>query len=203
MKADPAQMKKGACQAGVRLLRLLLVPCIALATAVFVTAVVHLTQPAPLDLVLPTSRHSEHNPPRAAVCFFGLTRSLEYVKDTIRGNIFDVLVRSGWEYDVYLHTYNQSTLSNPRSGEVNVALDTDAWKLLQPKRFIVEDPAPLKQQIDTELPMYLRHGDAFNESTHHTSLRNLLLQYHSLKQVTTLWKQSEYDVVLYLRPDMW
>lgn len=86
---------------------------------------------------------------------------------------------------------------------VPAAFDINAWKLLQPKRFIVEDPEHVSSHIHAELPAYIKHGDAFNESAHHNSLRNLPLQYHSLEQVTTLWQEPEYDVVLYFRPDMW
>ena len=43
---------------------------------------------------------------RAAICFYGLTRSLPYTIDTIRSNIFDPLVEDGISYSVFLHTYN-------------------------------------------------------------------------------------------------
>ena len=44
--------------------------------------------------------------PRAAICFYGLTRLLSYTIDTIKDNIFDPLIKDGISYSVFLHTYN-------------------------------------------------------------------------------------------------
>jgi len=35
----------------------------------------------------------------------------------------------------------QSTIDNPRSGEHNVTLDQEEWKLLQPVEALIKDPA--------------------------------------------------------------
>ena len=44
--------------------------------------------------------------PRAAICFYGLTRSLPYTIDTIRSHIFDPLIEDEISYSVFLHTFN-------------------------------------------------------------------------------------------------
>ena len=54
--------------------------------------------------------------PRAAICFYGLTRSLPYTIDRIRSSIFDPLIEDGISYSVFLHTYNVSEVT-PRYTE--------------------------------------------------------------------------------------
>ena len=44
--------------------------------------------------------------PRAAICFFGLTRSLAYTIESIRSSIFDPLISNGINYSVFVHTYS-------------------------------------------------------------------------------------------------
>jgi hypothetical protein len=43
----------------------------------------------------------------------------------------DQLTNAGYDYDVYLHTYDLKSLSNMRSGETG-ELNTTEWKLLSP-----------------------------------------------------------------------
>lgn len=68
---------------------------------------------------------------RVALAFYGLTRSLKYTIDSIMLNVMDQLTQAGYEYDVYLHTYDLKSLNNIRSGETG-ALNTTEWKLLSP-----------------------------------------------------------------------
>ena len=76
---------------------------------------------------------------RVALAFFGLTRSLKYTIDSIRKNIFQQLKTADIAYDVYLHTYNLKRLSNSRSGEAAVDLNTTEWRLLEPDHFVTTD----------------------------------------------------------------
>lgn len=146
-----------------------------------------------------------HGQRRVAVCFFGLMRGIQITKDSIRSRVLDVFTLNGWEVDVFLHTYLQGHVSNPRSGERNATLDVDAWRLLAPDHYELEDPEPVRARIRAQLEDYMVHGDPWRERPPHHSLRNLLLQLHSLQRVTTLWAGSgaAYDLVVYLRPDMW
>ena len=75
---------------------------------------------------------------RVALAFYGLTRSLKYTIDSIKLNVMDQLKEAGYEYDVYLHTYDLKSLSNIRSGETG-ALNTTEWKLLTPDYVQIDD----------------------------------------------------------------
>ena len=147
-----------------------------------------------------------HPPPRVAICFFGLMRSLYYTKQSLHAHIFDILRQHGMDYDVYLHTYEMNTLSNLRSKEFNVSLNKNEWKLLYPFKHAIDDNDLIDQTIVTSLlPQLLDHGDPWKESPPFVSLRNLVKQLYSLKRVTELWRnhKADYPVVLYLRPDVW
>ena len=75
---------------------------------------------------------SESNSRRVAVCFFGLTRSLNHTIASIKENVIGPLVQQGYEADVFVHTYNDIRhLINTRTGE-DTDLDTEQWRLLQP-----------------------------------------------------------------------
>jgi hypothetical protein len=142
---------------------------------------------------------------KLAICFFGLMRSLLYTKDSIRSHIFDVLSELDVEYDVFVHTFNQTSIFNPRSQEFDVTLRLHDWRFLHPSKIILEDPsAYIEPHVATLLPLLLSHGDPWGEGPPHTSLGNLIKQLHSLQQVTSLWlnASSKYDVVIYCRPDV-
>ena len=145
-------------------------------------------------------------PLHVAVCFFGLLRSLNYTIDSIRSHVLDPLLLAGATYDVYVHTYNDSSITNARSAEFGEKLDWTHYRLLHPHRAVIEDTRVFESSfIDRHLPALLRHGDAWGQAEPHTSLGNLLKQLHSLRAVTRLWTNSSarYDAVIYARPDVW
>lgn len=146
--------------------------------------------------------------PRYALCFFGLTRSLRYTRSTIVSRVFEKLLEDNAEYDIFLHTYNQNSISNARSGEKNETLNPNEWKLLSPKRYALDDPIPFEDSVITPMmTSLLRSGDPWKEPPPHNSLRNVIKQLHSLHRVTQLWSEEMpadyYDLVFYLRPDVW
>ncbi len=108
---------------------------------------------------------------------------------------------------VYLHTYNSTSVTNRRSAEDGATMDWTAYTLLQPHEWQVDDAAAVSRElIDANLKAWLRHGDAWGgETAEHTTLRNFLKQLYSLKQVTNMWlpEASRFDIVLYLRSDVW
>lgn len=61
-----------------------------------------------LDSDEPTAswRDSRSEPPRIALCFFGLTRSLRYTLPSVRARLLDVLLQDGFEVDIFVHTYH-------------------------------------------------------------------------------------------------
>ena len=83
----------------------------------------------PTRLVDPDRTSSSNKPKRVALAFYGLTRSLQYTIQSIREQVFDKLSDAGYEFHVYLHTYDLTKLDKSRSGEATVLNKTE-WRLL-------------------------------------------------------------------------
>ena len=141
-----------------------------------------------------------------ALCFFGLTRSLDWTVGNVRSSIIDPLLMADMNVSVYLHTYNRKTISNQRSAENQTAMHWTAYKLLQADRWQIDDADAVERQlIAPNMKSWLQHGDAWGESDRHVTLRNFLKQLYSLEQVTKLWSVDDGspDIVFYLRSDLW
>ena len=99
-------------------------------------------------------------------------------------------------------------VNNPRSGEHDVVVNWRAFRRLQPTASVVEDAdAVFNKEYKEQFDSLLQQGDPWDEP-HHTSLRNLLLQLHSLKKVAGLHEEAArehgpFDVIVSLRSDLW
>lgn len=98
-----------------------------------------------------------------ALCFFGLTRALKthsYV--SIQRYLISPLLHQGYHVDVFLHTYNMSTITNPRSKEYNVSLDPHEWRLLEPFASLVDDPGAADERYNARF--YGQFGNPWERS---------------------------------------
>lgn len=98
-------------------------------------------------------------------------------------------------------------VTNPRSSEHDVKVDWSMYKLLLPVSSEVEDADSVFDiSVGRNMSEYLQHGDAWGED-HHTSLRNMLLQLHSLQRVYRLAQQASektpYMAYIATRSDLW
>ena len=134
--------------------------------------------------------------PTIAVCYFGITRSLEHTIDSIRANVIAPAAALG-EVRVFTHVFDQNRLDNPRSGELG-AMRVEEHKLLDSDWLSVEQPDEcLAARGFTELA---HGGDFWHDGG--KSLRNLVHQLHSLDVVTRAALAWQPDVVVYCRPDL-
>jgi hypothetical protein len=140
---------------------------------------------------------------KVALCFWGLTRSLKYTIHSIQKNILDILKKSKIDYDIYLHTYKfQNTYSNHRSGELNIILQNDEYKLLQPDHVSIDDNDTIRKFLNFK--QYHSKKDPWN--TNYQSVNNFILSLFSKKQLWNLIKTNgklhDYDSFIFLRPDV-
>lgn len=136
---------------------------------------------------------------RVAVCFFGLTRSLDYTLDSIKKNILSPLEQSNIEYDIILHSYNLKSIKSKRSGENN-KLNTQEWNKLNPDYVKIDNQDEFDKSYNYE---YIKSfGDAWDTNFENTI--NLIRQLNSLKNVWKLAETSKstYDSYLFIRPDL-
>jgi hypothetical protein len=143
-----------------------------------------------------------------AICFFGLTRSLEITLPSIKKYLFDPLLNHGIKYDTYLHTYKMKTpYSNPRAGEKNIILDSKEYKLLEPTFHLVEDKEMVSKKLNLE--KYRSKGDPWGKEAgaikgDFTTLDNHILYLWSQKQLVDMVKKvlGRYTHIIFCRPDV-
>lgn len=124
---------------------------------------------------------------KVAVCFFGILRSLEYVIESIQDNIINVLKNNGFDYDVYIHTYESNILP-----EID-----DIYKKLNPKEIVIDDQDEFDEEIKDE-PIITECCDLWAYSQ-----ENYIRATNSIQKVTEMWENSgiNYDIVMLVRPD--
>jgi hypothetical protein len=138
---------------------------------------------------------------KIAVCFFGITRNLrEHTLDSINRHLFAPIARADPDFKRFAHFNQVCQLSNPRSGEANVAIAPDECRLLGCHAAAETDQASLDAHLDFKT--FEAFGDSWQDNF--SSLRNLLRQLHSLNQVTELLLRSgeKFDLVIYTRADL-
>ena len=134
-----------------------------------------------------------------AICFFGLTRSLDFTIDSIKNNILAPLEESNINYDIILHTYDLKSIKLKRSGENN-KLNTEEWNKLNPDYYKIDNQDTFDKSYNYE---YVKSfGDAWNTNFENTI--NLIRQFNSLKQVWKLVESTKnnYECLIFLRPDL-
>ncbi len=134
--------------------------------------------------------------PRIAIGFFGLSRSLKWTLPSIRENIIEPARQLG-EVRLFAHLYQQTHITNPRSGEDN-PLDPEEYRLLECDEVTLEAPGQCLQEAQYD--WILSHGDAFHDNG--KSLANLIHQLHSLQVVGKMIETWKPDVVVIARPDL-
>ena len=133
---------------------------------------------------------------KIAIAFFGLPRCTAKAFPSIEEHIFSRLP-PGAEVKCFYHFYAQTQVVSARSQE-NGELDQSNYDRFKEYEGILEKPDDVLLTLGLE--NFKKFGDAWNKDFN--SLRNLLLQLHSLKKVTELVQSFDPDCVLFIRPDM-
>ena len=138
---------------------------------------------------------------KIALCFWGLTRSLKHTNYSIKKRILSVFKNSNIEYKIFIHTYKfDSEYINPRADEVNIDLDFEEYKLLNPDYIEIEDQDTVKELIDVY--KYRTQPDPWESD--YISVDNFLCAMYSKKQLGKMVEncEEEFDYIVYLRPDV-
>jgi len=133
---------------------------------------------------------------KIAVALFGIPRGSQVTMPTIRQHFIDPAAALG-DSKVFYHLYLQDRVESQRSGE-NHPLPRSSYDVFAEFTGELEPPEACLGQWQFERLKQFgdEHDDGFS------SLRNLVHQLHSLRQVTALVAAYEPDVVLFLRPDL-
>jgi len=133
---------------------------------------------------------------KIGIGFFGLPRNSERTFASIQECILQPASQFGTVMPCY-HFFNQTHVLNPRSNE-NAALDQRQYLPFEQFCGELESPDCIAEQYG--LAAIKTRGDFWQDNFH--SLRNLLLQLHSLKRVTAQLEQCSPDLVVFVRPDL-
>lgn len=141
------------------------------------------------------------SPATVALCFFGITRSLRFTLPSIETNIIEPLTRataiSGSDLRVYAHFFDQARIDNPRSGESG-EMARNEHRLLATDWLRLEPPAHC---LDIwKFDQIKAFGDRWSDGF--ASLRNLVHQLHSLRQISLAALEGGAEIALFCRPDL-
>lgn len=134
--------------------------------------------------------------PTIAVALYGLPRCSAVTVPSIEQQILAPLRRCG-DVRVYYHLFLQERIDNPRSGESG-RLEPSNYDFVRDYQGRLEPPPPLADWADCTI--VFERGDRYRDEG--ASIRNLLMQLHSLEAVTRLVGQHQPDVVVFARPDL-
>ena len=133
---------------------------------------------------------------KIALCLFGLPRCSRVTIPSLESNIIDLLRKCG-ELEVYYHLFFQEKIENPRSGESG-DLDSSNYDFINPYKGILEPPP--KVEGSSLYQILVDKGDDCGDNG--KSMKNLLMQLHSLSTVGKQALASQPDVMVFARPDL-
>ena len=136
---------------------------------------------------------------KIALVFWGLTRSLSKTYPNIKEKILDYLKNCKIEYKIFLHTYYfEGTHSDRRTGEINITLDFNEYKILNPDYYKIDNQDEIKKQINIEKYHKFRYSYAPK------TVENLICALYSQMKATELLQHcnEKFDYIWYLRSDV-
>lgn len=136
---------------------------------------------------------------KIALVFWGLTRSLSTTYPNIKEKILDHLKAHKINYKIFLHTYYfEGEHTDRRTGERNIKLDFEEYKILNPDYFQIDNQDEIKKQIN------IKKYHQFRYSYVSKTVENLICALYSQMKATELVEKSgyEFDYVWFLRPDV-
>jgi hypothetical protein len=152
-------------------------------------------------------KHRRPPPPRRyALCFYGLTRSLNWTLPTISHHIMAPILKHGHSYDIFIHTYHLRDVVNERANEQGTYTHGDDYKMLEATRALVTSQ-PAYDELLVLSGEVERIRDRYNYDESGTVV-NILRARHSLSLSWDLMAQhaletgAVYDAVIALRADV-
>ena len=114
-------------------------------------------------------------------------------------NIYNILKEADIKYQVYVHTfYISRPYSNKRAKEPELKLNNELYQLLKPDFFEMDNQDIIDKSLD--LIQYKTKSDPWQ--TNYETFDNHIRALYSLYRVTQLYKEKDYDYIIYLRPDV-
>ena len=146
-----------------------------------------------------------------AVCYWGMTRTLNKTKGTHENYIYDILKDNNYNYDIFMHTWKTKTQKQIIwENESNVLIDEDDYKYINPNYYKIDLQDDFIDNIEFEKYFYeyeyKKHGVPRTNGKgdwRPQLLKNHLCALESLKRVYKMVKETgnNYKYVIFVRPD--
>lgn len=133
---------------------------------------------------------------KIAICFFGITRSLKLTHASIIANVVNPINEIA-ESEVLCHFYDLNEIANIRTSEFAQQDARDAY-LLKPDWIEFEEPNGCLVKWNFE--SIKKYGDITTDDF--KTISNLIHQLHSLKKVSDEVLRRNYDICIFVRPDL-
>lgn len=144
------------------------------------------------------------NPPikyRILIIFFGITRSLKWTIESIRGKLLEPSLNAGFKLSVVASFSEPHLINNARSGETNQKPDLEEFRLLEPDLSILtkQNDDLIRRELQSAQSSIDRFDDGWS------SVRNSM---HSLASIQRGWQAAKtvwgdgFDYCLFARPDL-
>lgn len=149
-----------------------------------------------------------HPKKKIAVCYFGLTRCTKKVYQSHFEHVFNPLRDHNIDYDVFMHTWELKGKQRVWENEIDVAIDYDEYKLLNPNYYKIESQDTFTNNLDFGQYFYKKVFEEIGHCDEGEWLPLLVLNHlcalESQKRVTDMVLASgqQYDYVMYIRPDV-
>lgn len=134
--------------------------------------------------------------PKIGIGFFGIPRASKITLPSILSNIIRPAQEIG-ETIIHYHFYDHRHVYNPGANE-NSELAPENYELFDQFAGVLESPEGVIERYGIE--RIKSYGDAWDNN--YNSLKNLILQLHSLQQVTKALLEESPDIVIFARPDL-
>lgn len=139
---------------------------------------------------------------KIALLFWGLTRGLKHILDSLKNNVINVLKDAGYDVHIFIHTYYllNKNYTNVRHKVYNFKLDFDEYKLLEPFCSLIDNQDEIAEKIN--LSQYHSQKDKFNNNYQTTNYYILSLYSQQIITRKFLELKNNYKFVMFLRPDV-
>jgi hypothetical protein len=140
--------------------------------------------------------------PRAAVCMWGLLRSVEWTWDSLKTNVIESVEEMGFTPDIFIHTYSShKPYTNEWASESSDRLlDPRLLGLIPYHTAVLEDKEAALSKLG-ELIKLLKTKSPWFGSSPECAAENFVLALHSLDRVTRVTSGHDYSVFIFVRPD--
>jgi hypothetical protein len=146
---------------------------------------------------------------RIAICYWGMTRSSKYVYKSHLNNLFEILRKNSFDFDIFMHTWKVENDKNIIwEKEIDINIDYSEYLLLKPHYYKIDEQKLFTDTLNFSdyfnKDLYNKYGGDTNNEWRPQLIMNHLCALESQKRVYKMVIDSnkQFDYILFVRPDV-